>query len=96
MRWDRRKFVQAVATGSLVLPFASKGWGSRVLLSLASPEGEPEASLLGDLEQAAFEFFWNEADPHNGLVRDRANADGIDARVTSSIAATGFGRFKIR
>jgi len=34
---------------------------------------------------------WNEADPQTGLVRDRANANGVDARLTSSIAATGFG-----
>jgi hypothetical protein len=43
------------------------------------------------MERAAFEFFWNEADPYTGLVRDRANANGVDARLTSSIAATGFG-----
>jgi hypothetical protein len=91
MRWDRRKFLQAAATGSLILPFTAKGWASRALLALPSSDNERDATLLEDLERAAFEFFWNEADPHTGLVRDRANAEGIDARVTSSIAATGFG-----
>jgi hypothetical protein len=90
MRWDRRKFLQAVATGSLVLPLAAKGWASRALLPQDAPT-EADTPLLEELERAAFEFFWNESDPHTGLIRDRANADGVDARVTSSIAATGFG-----
>jgi len=91
MRWDRRKFLRAVATGSIVLPLTSQGWASKALLSLPASEHEADNSLLEELQHAAFEFFWNEADGHTGLVRDRANADGIDARVTASIAATGFG-----
>src|SRR5579864_4272356 len=91
MRWDRRKFLRAVATGSIVLPLTSRGWASKALLSLPSSEHEADNSLLEELQRAAFEYFWNEADAHTGLVRDRANADGIDARVTASIAATGFG-----
>ena len=91
MRWDRRKFLQAVATGSLAIPLASRSWASRLLVLEDPPVSEADVPLLEDLERAAFEFFWNEADPHTGLVRDRANADGVDARVTSSIAATGFG-----
>jgi hypothetical protein len=91
MRWDRRRFLQAAATGSLVLPFATKGWASKALLSPPSSESEAGAQILDDLERTAFDFFWSQADPHTGLVRDRANADGIDARITSSIAATGFG-----
>ena len=47
--------------------------------------------LLEDLERSSFDFFWTEADPHTGLVRDRAFADGGDTRKLSSIAATGFG-----
>ncbi len=43
------------------------------------------------MERSAFEFFWHEADPNTGLVRDRAKAVGGDARRMSSIAATGFG-----
>lgn len=91
MRWDRRKFLQAAATSSLVLPFAGKGWASRALLSLPTSESEADTAILDELQRTAFDFFWSQADPHTGLVRDRANADGIDARVTSSIAATGFG-----
>src|SRR5579884_2065572 len=90
MRWDRRKFLQAVATGSLALPFATTLWGSDLLASQESPSSDSDA-LLDELERTAFEFFWNECDLRTGLVRDRANADGVDARITASIAATGFG-----
>ena len=57
----------------------------------------PEASLTDDelLEEIVsrgFQFFWNEASPKTGLVRDRAFADGgTDPRKVASIAATGFG-----
>ncbi len=47
--------------------------------------------LLDELQRASFDFFWSEADPNSGLVRDRAHADGGDTRRMSSIAATGFG-----
>lgn len=55
--------------------------------------GAPAAtSLLEDLTQTAFLYFWEAADPKTGLVKDRALADGgPDARRIGSIAATGFG-----
>ena len=30
-----------------------------------------DAALLEDLERRSFRFFWEHADPHTGLVRDR-------------------------
>jgi hypothetical protein len=47
--------------------------------------------LLDQLEQAIFQFFWEQADPNSGQVKDRALAAGNDTRTVSSIAATGFG-----
>ena len=48
--------------------------------------------LLEEIVSRAFLFFWNEAGPKTGLVRDRALADGgPDPRKTASIAATGYG-----
>ncbi|SRR5579872_223448 len=91
MRWDRRRFLQTLVAGSVVLPLAGKGLASELLTPQVLPRQTSDFALLEELERAAFEFFWNEADRHTGLVRDRANADGIDARITSSIAATGFG-----
>ena len=52
-------------------------------------------AFLEDLSRRSFRFFWEQADPRTGLVRDRARADGsthtLDRRDVASIAATGFG-----
>src|SRR4029077_3987654 len=50
-----------------------------------------EDALLEEIEKASFRFFWEEADPNTGQVKDRSRADGPDARKIASIAATGFG-----
>ena len=50
-----------------------------------------EDRFLEDLERACFEFFWDEANPATGLVKDRSQATGSDSRNVASIAATGFG-----
>lgn len=89
MDWTRRGFLRTLVAGSMVLPFAG-GRGVSDLL-LAEVEEPDKESSLNELERACFEFFWHEADPLTGLVRDRASADGGDARRTASIAATGFG-----
>lgn len=78
-----------LAAGATVLPFAGSTGISDLLLAEAEvPKGE---RLLDELERGCFEFFWNEADPFTGLVRDRAAAEGGDTRSRGSIAATGFG-----
>ena len=86
----RRQFLRGALTGAAVLPFAVKTLASG--LSLSRPEQElGDSRLLDELEQTAFEFFWNETNPHTGLFLDRANANGGSARRKASIAATGFG-----
>jgi hypothetical protein len=64
-------------------------------LSFSPPAGLPyqgtDEQLLEEMEKASFEFFWNEASPRTGQVKDRALANGNDQRRMSSIAATGFG-----
>lgn len=49
--------------------------------------------FLEDLSHRSFLFFWEQADPGTGLVRDRAlaDSDAPDQRATASSAATGFG-----
>lgn len=48
--------------------------------------------LMEEIENAGFLFFWEQADPTTGQVKDRALAAGNDTTHTvSSIAATGFG-----
>jgi hypothetical protein len=60
----------------------------------ASLSADDEA-FLEDLSRRSFHFFWSQADPRTGLVRDRARTDGAPHdeghRDVASIAATGFG-----
>ena len=50
--------------------------------------------FLDDLSRRAFRFFWEQADPHTGLVLDRASVDGLQVTHHSvdvaSTASTGF------
>jgi len=60
----------------------------------SGPSQPPPASddeFLDQLERAVFQFFWEQASPATGQVKDRALAAGNDSRTVSSIAATGFG-----
>jgi hypothetical protein len=51
--------------------------------------------FLEDLSRRTFAFFWEQADPATGIVRDRSRTDGAPAsehaRDIGSIAAVGFG-----
>jgi hypothetical protein len=50
--------------------------------------------FLEELTQRSFRFFWEQADPTTGIIRDRAKTDGSpseSARDVGSIAAVGFG-----
>ncbi|HEY2544951.1 MAG TPA: hypothetical protein VGI46_02700, partial [Candidatus Acidoferrum sp.] len=59
------------------------------------PTGAPyqgtDEKLLDEIQRTSFDFFWFEASPKTGQVKDRALANGNDTRAMSSIAATGFG-----
>ena len=52
----------------------------------------PEDDLfLEELERATVAYFWDQANPQTGLVKDRCNVRAADNSVVASIAATGFG-----
>src|SRR5690606_37400096 len=54
-----------------------------------SPEDD---AFLEELERATFLYFWEQADPKTGLVKDRCNVrTGTDQSTVANIAATGFG-----
>ncbi|HWH56757.1 MAG TPA: glucoamylase family protein [Terriglobales bacterium] len=90
MSFSRRHFLRVGMTGAAALPFAKRLLAAD--LAPPTPRVSPaDEALLDELERAAFDFYWNEADPHTGLIRDRANADGGGPRTKASIAATGFG-----
>ncbi|MGD0832458.1 MAG: glucoamylase family protein, partial [Terracidiphilus sp.] len=47
--------------------------------------------FLNDLEHSNFLFFWEQANPQTGLIKDRCNVRDKDASVAASIASSGFG-----
>src|SRR5260370_24075506 len=86
----RRQFLRVALTGAAVLPFAGKTLASDLLAS--QPElALSDVALLDELERAAFEFFWNEANPATGLVLDRASANGGGSRGMATLPGPGFG-----
>ena len=48
-------------------------------------------AFLEELERANFRYFWEQANPETGLVRDRCNVRKPDKSDLASIASTGFG-----
>ncbi len=50
-----------------------------------------DEQFLNELEQANFLFFWEQANPQTGLVRDRCNVRAKETSIVSSVASTGFG-----
>ena len=60
------------------------------------PESEPVLSVddnqfLDEVEKAHFLYFWEQADPKTGLVKDHCDTGTTDNSIVASIAATGFG-----
>ena len=52
----------------------------------ATPHVLPDEAFLDLVQRTAFDYFWYEANPHNGLIKDRSSETSV-----SSIAAVGFG-----
>ena len=92
----RRELLARLGKTILISPLLGSS-----LLSVSCGESKTrEASGLKDLdddafldavERAAFLYFWEQASPTTGQVKDRALANGIDSHIVSSVAATGFG-----
>ena len=93
----RRQVLAAFGKTAVVYPLVGLwqigcGGGSS---PLPPPGGDgypgTDDQLLDEIERAGFQFFWEQADPSTGQVKDRSSANGNDTRDVSSIAATGFG-----
>jgi len=48
-------------------------------------------AFLNEVEKATFLYFWEQADPKTGMIKDRCNVHTADTGIVASIAATGFG-----
>jgi len=87
----------AINLAALAFSTVSAGMARAASAPAAWPGARPAAVLpqeddilLDELQQAAFRFFVEQADPVTGLVRDRAHSDGSPSEGKASIAASGF------
>jgi hypothetical protein len=48
-------------------------------------------AFLEELEHGNFLYFWEQANPQTGLIKDRCNVRQNDTSIVASIASTGFG-----
>jgi len=70
--------------------FACSERESRPLPTVAPYSGTDE-QLLDEIERSAFQFFWEQANPKTGFVKDRAKTGGNDTYTVASVASTGLG-----
>ena len=52
---------------------------------------QEDDDFLQEMEKRNFQYFWDQASPQTGLIRDRCNVTKDDNSIVASIAATGFG-----
>ena len=98
---SRRDLLKQIARVGVCLPFA----GSLRPFLAAAPQqhleparppvptslSQADDQLLEEIEKANFLYFWEQANPQTGMVKDRCNVRANDTGVVGSIAATGFG-----
>ena len=100
--YTRRDLLSRLAGAAALTPFAN--WNSQspfqISKNRSSRETSPKApkpfsdqddAFLQELEAANFRYFWEQANPDTGIVRDRCNVRNPDKSELGSIAATGFG-----
>ena len=88
-----RATICATAVGFLPLLGSCGGGGGNSVITPPPPTGYTgtDSQLMDEIERAGFQFFWDQANPQTGLIKDRANAAGTDNYTVSSIASVGFG-----
>lgn len=81
---SRRQFLRyATKTTAAAALFTARPY----LFAGIAPEDD---AFLEDLEKSNFQFFWEQADPQTGLVKDRCRVRTEDQSIVASIACTGF------
>ena len=103
---SRRRLLRRIAGVSLALPLAQWGalpaWAQVQAQRADRRQKQPplpapaalspeDDQFLDDLERSSFLFFWEQANPQTGLIKDRCNVRINDTGVVASIASTGFG-----
>jgi hypothetical protein len=97
---SRRQLLRQAAAFGVSLPFLRWATLPAFAVPVAQSPGPatPPATLspddhqlLEEMEKANFLYFWEQANPQTGLVKDRCNLRAPGKDVVASIAATGFG-----
>jgi hypothetical protein len=100
--FSRRELFRRMAAGAAgwplcgVLALGAERRAAGAASVQSTGEGQAQLSpeddqFLEEMEKAQFQFFWEQASPQTGLVKDRCNVRANDETVVASIAATGFG-----
>ena len=84
----RREVLQM---GGHLLAAASLSTALPEFLNASSAYSGTDEQLCDEIERAAFQFFWEQAYPKTGFVKDRAKTSGQDDYKIASVASTGFG-----
>src|SRR5579859_1314588 len=105
-QWTRRELLREIVAAAAVTPLAGLAHFFPQEISGAHPGAHPAApaglespkpfspqdeAFLQELEAANFRYFWEQASPETGIVRDRCNVRVAKKNDLGSIAATGFG-----
>ena len=91
-RLSRREFLLSTAGATLLAPSAFALNSSLNPPEVSQPLKPDERKFLEDYAKRCSMYFWEQADPHTGLVMDRARNDGAHSgNNVGSSAATGFG-----
>jgi len=94
----RRQFLRTTEGLVLLAPLAAAmpqftklAWAQIPQKPSTAAYSGSDNELLDEIERSAFRFFWEEANPKTGFVKDRAKTDGTDTYTVASVASTGFG-----
>ncbi len=94
---SRRKLLRRMAGAAALAPFAgmlpASGQIPAAAIKPKQPFSREDDQLLDDMQRLNCCYFWEQASPETGLVKDRCNArkPSSDNSIVASIAATGFG-----
>jgi hypothetical protein len=89
---NRRHFLTTVGGGAAALALLRRE--ARAAAASTASNHAADDALLDDLARRSFQYFWEQSDPHTGIVRGRAHTDGSDyvkeRRDVGTTGGTGF------